>query len=112
MFITFENNLYKPYEQEKTDIIDIALFRIHCYKMTFREKNLNNFLQQQYHKNLKTICKNLVKNKLVINWDTALNTIIINFKDYESDKLAQLITYGNEHTLGSNILKFALNQEL
>lgn len=111
MFITFENNLYKPYEREKADIVNIAIFRIHWYKMNATEKQLDLFLKQQYKKSLKVICKNLVKNKLNINWDSALNNIIINFKDAESDKLAALITYGNEYTLGSNILKFALNQK-
>ena len=37
--------------------------------------------------------------------------MIITFKDEKSNNLANLITYGHEHTLGSAILRFALNQE-
>ena len=111
MFIVTPNILCKPLQIIQKDLKLIAFSSIYYHKMTTNDKLLNNYLEQNYHKSLKTICKNLIWNKIVINIDNTTNKVIITFKDIESDNLATLITYGNEQVPGSNLLKKALMQE-
>jgi hypothetical protein len=110
MFFTILNNLYEPYSSKKESIKQVAYARIHFYKLTTNDKLLSAFLKKEYKKSLKVICKNLVYHKLNINIDNLTQNMIITFKDIQSDKLASLITYGNEYVLGSNILRKALDQ--
>ena len=111
MFWTLSNTLCKPLSQKTEEIPSIALARIYLHKLTTNDILLNNYLQATYHKTLKSLCYSLIKNKLKINIDNMTQSIIVSFKDPQSDKLANLIKYGNERVPGSHILDEALDQK-
>ena len=110
MFWAVSNILNKSLSEKQWEIPKIAAGRIALYKLTTNDLLLEKYIYKKYKKSLKNICYNLIYNNLKINTDYLTKTVIITFKNEESDKLASLITYGNEQTPGSFILQDAFDQ--
>ena len=98
-------NISANLEAYKYKIIHNAHLIIISHTLTPGETSLNNYLLKNYKLNLKMAClKLLTRCKFYRNYD---NQVIILFPDEEDDKLASLITYGNDRVKGSNLLKNA-----
>lgn len=97
-----------PVEVSKARFYSNAFFIIRAYPMRAQELLLDAYLRQHYKKSLKSICIELLSSCTLHQKE---KTFLIIYKNPEHDKLAQLITYGNNLVGGSNILKYALNQK-
>lgn len=73
------------------------------YKKGPNETKLDKYLVKNYKISLVPLCISLIYN-CTFQINTAEKTITIIFKNYKYDKLARLITFGNESVKGSNIL--------
>ena len=106
MFFTIPNDKFLSTEQLRTDTLLNAYFIIQQYPLKASEQLLERYIQQQYKISLKNMCIQLLLN-LTFSEDNMGNLVLL-FKDYKYDKIAQLITYGNGVILGSKILQIAL----
>lgn len=85
-------------------VISVARQRIAIYKVGATELALDQYLQKECHKSLKTICKELLfATKFYKNDDT----YIVKFANKDIENLATFITYGNGKIYGSKILQVA-----
>ena len=73
-----------------------------------QEKQLNDYLQENYKLNL-TEAALLVTRRMKIQFDGG-DTVIFNFMNKNFDNLAALITYGNGKFLGSSIIRDAFKK--
>lgn len=95
-------------EVAKYKVLRIARQSIVFYNLSPGELQLDNYLRQKYNIGLKQACYKLIQeSKRVATQDS----IIIKFKDEDSDKLARIITYGNGIIKGSLILKNLFNRK-
>ncbi len=94
-------------EHLRTNTLLDAYFIIQSYPLHASDIILDNFIKQQYKTTLKDLCIKLLLS-LTFHKDDEGNLVLL-FKDPKSDKLAQLITYGNGAIPGSKILQIALN---
>jgi len=75
------------------------------HKLKASEQKLNEYLKANYNLDLKLACIHLIQHcKIYKDLD---QNIIILFPVKKDDKLASLITYGNNEVNGSDILKQA-----
>ena len=90
----------------KYQLIRNAHLIIISHRFTPGETKFNQYLRQTYKLDLKPACIYLIsKSKIYRDLD---NNIIVLFPDKNDDKLASLITYGNNEMKGSKLLKLAL----
>ena len=76
------------------------------HRLTPGETKLNQYLRENYKLDLKSACIYLIsKSKIYRDLD---NNVIVLFPNKDDDKLASLITYGNNEMKGSKLLKLAL----
>ena len=84
-----------------------AYFIIKNYPMHAADLVLDQYIQQQYGTTLKNMCIKLLLS--LTFYENNEGKLILLFKDYKYDKIAQLITYGNGAIPGSSILRIALS---
>lgn len=94
-------------DQLRTNTMLNAYFIIHNYPLRTQDQLMDNHIQRQYGTTLKNLCVKLLLD-LTFYEDESGNLVLL-FKNPASDRLAQLVTYGNEATPGSRILQVALN---
>jgi hypothetical protein len=94
-------------EQLRTNMMLNAYFIIQKYPLKTQDQLMDKYLQRQYKVSLKNLCVKLLLD-LTFYADDSGNLVLL-FKNPASDKLAQLITYGNGAIPGSRILQAALN---
>jgi len=110
MFFTIINTFDETIEEKKIFIRDWAMFRVINYPMRTNEQKLSQYLMENYQTDLKSMCKKIIRNASITTEDVD-KTFIVTFLNPELDKLATLITYGNEQTPGSNILRAAFTKQ-
>jgi hypothetical protein len=106
MLFSVENKNNLAASQLKTNTVLNAYFIIKNYPLNTSEKILNNYIQDHYNISLKNLCIKLLLDLTYYCNDEG--NLILFFKNPASDRLAQLITYGNGRTPGSRILQIAL----
>ena len=107
MFFTTQNKNAIPIENFRNKHILKANFIILTATFGTTEKQLDEYLKENYKTDLKKMCW-----KLLLNTRYAENEkheVTITFKTPELDKIASIITYGEAKCVhGSNILREAL----
>ena len=99
-------NIQANLQAFKYQLIRNAYLIIISHRLTPGEIKLNKHLKENYKLDLKSACIYLLsKSKIYRDLD---NNIIVLFPDKNDDKLASLITYGNNEMKGSKLLKLAL----
>ena len=99
-------NIQANLQTFKYQLIRNAHLIIISHRITPGEIKLNQHLKENYKLDLKSACIYLLsKSKIYRDLD---NNIIVLFPDKNDDKLASLITYGNNEMKGSKLLKLAL----
>ena len=99
-------NIQANLQSFKYQLIRNAHLIIISHHLTPGEIKLNQYLKENYKLDLKSACIYLLsKSKIYRDLD---NNIIVLFPDKNDDKLASLITYGNNEMKGSKLLKLAL----
>ena len=99
-------NIQANLQAFKYQLIRNARLIILAHRITPGETKLNQYLEENYKVNLNSICLYLLaKSKIYRDLD---NNIIILFPNKDDDKLAALVTYGNNEMQGSKLLKMAL----
>ena len=107
MIFTIKNRQYMSTEQLRTNTMLNAYFIIQKYPLKTQDQLMDSYIQRQYETSLKNLCVKLLLD-LTFYEDDSGNLVLL-FKNPASDKLAQLITYGNGAVPGSKILQVALN---
>ena len=74
------------------------------------DHKLDRYLLENYDTDLVSTCLKII-NAANYSFDYSGN-LIINILDKKLDKLAGIITFGNEKVPGSNILKYAFGRDL
>ena len=99
-------NIQANLQSFKYQLIRNAYLIIISHRLTPGEIKLNQHLKENYKLDLKSACIYLLsKSKIYRDLD---NNIIVLFPNKDDDKLASLITYGNNEMKGSKLLKLAL----
>lgn len=107
MFFRIKNTYETSAKISKVQYIINAKRIIIMYPMHTNEKMLDKYLIENYDTNLKLMCLALLDD---IKFTTdASNYIIGTFNHEDKNKIAELITYGNEKLKGSAILRTALS---
>lgn len=102
MQFTIRNPLANNY-WIKQKVIHDAYIMLSAYQLKYSDLNLNAYLEQNYNMNLKEASLYVLQNS---TFHQGYNkSIVILFNDKKIDTIAALITYGNGHIKGSNILK-------
>lgn len=109
MIFNINNKHFLSEDQLRTDTLLNAYFLIENYALHASELILDNYIKQQYGTTLKDMCIKLLLS-LTFYKDDKGNLLLL-FKDFKYDKIAQLITYGNGAIPGSQILQIALNSK-
>lgn len=109
MFFSIINpGLHSPHRYAMKTIF-MARRIIICYPMRTEELRLEIYLQEHFGIGLKQCCLDILqKCKCMMSSTGSLMTVIT---DPKLDKLAKLITYGNDEVFGSNILKDAFKSK-
>jgi hypothetical protein len=107
MLFTIKKRQYMSTEQLRTNTMLNAYLIIQKYPLKTQDQLMDNYIQRQYETSLKNLCVKLLLD-LTFYEDDSGNLVLL-FKNLASDKLAQLITYGNGAVPGSKILQVALN---
>jgi hypothetical protein len=107
MFFSVENRRYMSEDYFRASTLLNAYYIIQKYPMKASDLLMDQFIEQQYKTSLKNLCIKLLLD-LTFYRDNSGNFVLM-FKDPQYDKIARLITYGNEAIPGSNILRIALS---
>ena len=107
MFFKIDNKKYLAPEYLRTNTLLNAYVIIKNYSLHASELILSSYIEQQYKRDLKNMCIELLLN-LTCYKDDAGNLILM-FKDPKYDAIARLVTYGNGALRGSQILQIALS---
>lgn len=108
MLFTVRNNIANYSFMQYIILLDAKTI-ILSHNVTPGESKLNNYLLANYNADLRLTCLHLLKNcKMYKNLS---NEIVIIFPKKEDNKLAELITYGNNEMQGSSLLKKAFFRE-
>lgn len=84
-----------------------ALQRLRAFPKNTTEKLLDQYLKENYQTTLNHACYLIILNCRI---EELNNTLTIDIKDKNLDKIARILTFGTGRISGSRILPFVLNK--
>lgn len=104
MFFTYETNQ----NLTKQMVRGTAKLKLALYKLTTNDLVLDRYLQSEYNLGLYDACIKLINDIKIAKAEN--NRWVVTFNKNESNKFAELITFGTGRILGSRILIRILSQ--